>query len=74
MLLVMLSLVSLRVLSHWVDLSLGGVQHDGKDLQIPQEPQFAETCTFTALPDQQLGHTWPLDVFMGLLHSMFLKK
>lgn len=52
MLLVLLSLVSLWVLGHGVDLPLGRVQHDGEDLKIPQQPQLAEARPFAAFPHQ----------------------
>lgn len=49
-LLVLLSLVSLWILGHGVDFPLGGVQHDGQDLQVSQQPQLAEARPLAALP------------------------
>lgn len=53
-LLLLLSWFSIRILGHGVDLPLRGVEHDGENLQVPQQPQLAETSAFAALPHQQL--------------------
>lgn len=74
MLLVLLSLVSLKVLGHGVDLPLGGVQHDGEDLEVSQQPQLAEASSLAALPHQQLGQTRLLDGLLSLFHPMLLHK
>lgn len=50
MLLVLFPLVPLRVLRHGMDLPLGGVEHDGENLQVSQQPQLAETRPFATLP------------------------
>lgn len=75
MLLVLLLLLPLPVLAlgHAVDLSLGGVEHYGEDLQVSEQPQLTEACPLTALPHQELGQTGLLDGLLGLSNAVLLQ-
>lgn len=69
---VLLSLAALAVLGHGVDLTFGGVQHDGEDLQVTQQPRLAEACALTAFVYQQLHKAGALHGLLGLLVAMLL--